>query len=41
VQFRYISALTDPQIRKLIKDGVVQPDLFEEQVIEVVKGGKR
>ena len=41
VQFRYISALTDPQIRKLIKDGVVQPDLFEEQVMEVVKGGKR
>jgi transposase len=41
VQFRYITALTDPQIRKLIKADVIQPDLFDEQVVEVTHGGKR
>ena len=39
--FRYITALTSPQIRKLIKDDVVQPDLFDEQVVEVTHGDKR
>jgi transposase len=39
--FRYISALTNPQIRKLIKADVIQPDLFDEQVVEVAHGGKR
>jgi transposase len=39
--FRYITALTDPQIRKLIKADVIQPDLFDEQVVEVTHGGKR
>jgi transposase len=39
--FRYISALTDPQIRKLIKETVIQVDLFDEQVAEVVHKGKR
>ena len=39
--FRYITALTDPQIRKLIKGNVIQPDLFDEQVVEVTHGGKR
>jgi transposase len=39
--FRYISALTNPQIRKLIKADVIQPDLFEEQVMEVSEGNKR
>jgi transposase len=39
--FRYITALTKPQIRKLIKADVMQPDLFDEQVVEVTHGGKR
>ena len=39
--FRYITAVTNPQIRKLIKAGVIQPDLFDEQVVEVTHGGKR
>ena len=39
--FRYITALTDPQIRKLIKQAVIQPDLFDEQVVEVIHEGKR
>ena len=39
--FRYITALTNPQIRKLIKQDVIQPGLFDEQVVEVTHGGKR
>ena len=39
--FRYITALTNPQIRKLIKADVIQPDLFDEQVVEVTHAGKR
>ena len=39
--FRYLSALTDPQIRKLIKASVIQADLFDEQVVEVRHEGKR
>ena len=39
--FRYITALTNPQIRKLIKADVMQPDLFDEQVVEVIHDGKR
>jgi transposase len=39
--FRYITALTNPQIRKLIKADVIQPDLFDQQVIEVTHAGKR
>ena len=38
---KYITALTDPQIRKLIKQDVVQPDLFDEHVVEVHHQGKR
>jgi hypothetical protein len=40
-QFRYISALTGPQVRKLINDQVIQPGLFDEQVVEVTRGDKR
>lgn len=40
-RFRYITALTDPQVRKLIGQEVIQPDLFEEQVVEVSHGDKR
>jgi transposase len=39
--FHYITAITDPQIRKLIKQDVIQPDLFDEQVVEVCHQGKR
>jgi len=39
--FRYISALTNPQIRKLINTDVMQPELFDEDVVEVTHGGKR
>src|SRR6266849_9471950 len=33
--FRYISALTDPQIRKLLSEKILQMELFTEQVCEV------
>jgi transposase len=39
--WRYISALTKPQIRALLKDGVLQPDLFDEDIGEVAQDGKR
>lgn len=39
--FRYISALTDPQIRKLLKEGTLQLGLFDEQVCEVEADGVR
>jgi transposase len=39
--FRYITALTNPRIRRLIKADVIQPDLFDPQVIELTHAGKR
>lgn len=39
--FRYVSALTDPQIRALLKRGVLQMELFEEKPAEVEWEGKR
>ncbi len=39
--WRYISALTKPQIRALLTNGVLQPDLFDEDIGEVVQDGKR
>ena len=39
--FRYVTALTDPQIRALLKQGVFQMGLFEEQPAEVEAEGKR
>jgi hypothetical protein len=38
---RYISALTDPQIRKLLSVGTLQMGLFSEQVVEVEADGLR
>jgi hypothetical protein len=38
---RYISALTDPQIRKLLSTGTLQMSLFAEQVCEVEADGVR
>jgi transposase len=40
-RLRYITALTEPQIRTLIKRGVVQLGPFAEQVYEVQAEGKR
>ena len=37
--FHYITALTDPQIRKLLKKGIFQTDLFDENIVEV--GGEQ
>jgi transposase len=41
VGWRYISALTKPQIRALLSQDVLQPDLFDEDIGEVVQDGKR
>ena len=39
--FRYITALTDAQIRTLLKQGVLQPDLFDTHLCEAEHGDKR
>ena len=39
--FKYITAITDPQIRSLIKGKVIQPTLFDKTVVEVESMGKR
>ena len=39
--FRYVTALTDPQVRALLKQGVLQLGLFEDQPAEVRIGNKR
>lgn len=41
VEFKYITALTNPQIRKLINQQVIQPGLFDEQVAEVIDHNRR
>lgn len=38
---RYITALTDPQIRRLLAEGTLQMNLFSEQVCEVEADGVR
>ncbi|MFQ5930342.1 MAG: IS1634 family transposase [Acidobacteriota bacterium] len=38
---RYITALTNPQIRKLLKAGTLQMGLFEERICEVEADGLR
>jgi transposase len=40
-RIRYITALSDPQVRRLLKRGVLQLELFAEQVCEVQADGKR
>jgi hypothetical protein len=40
-RFHYVTALTDPQVRALLKRGLVQMDLFEETPAEVQIEGKR
>ena len=39
--FRYVTALTDPQVRALLKQGVRQLDLFDDQPAEVTVGNRR
>jgi hypothetical protein len=39
--FHYVTALTDPQVRALLKAGVLQLGLFEDQPAEVTVGAKR
>lgn len=39
--FRYVTALTDPQVRTLLQTGVLQMELFEDQPAEVTVGPKR
>jgi transposase len=40
-QFHYITAITKPQIEKLLREGVFQMELFEEKLAEVTDGGVR
>jgi hypothetical protein len=40
-KFRYVTALTEPQVRALLKQGVIQMGLFEDQPAEVAVGSKR
>jgi len=40
-QFKYITALTDPQTRKLLKKDVIQMGLFDEEACEVDHGEVR
>ena len=41
VGFHYITAITKPQIRSLIKKGVFQLELFEQHLCEIQDGGVR
>ena len=40
-KFRYVTALTEPQVRAMLKQGVLQLGLFEDQPAEVTVGHKR
>jgi len=40
-QFHYITAITKPQIKKLLRTGIFQMELFDEEVCEVVDEGVR
>ena len=40
-EFSYITAITKPQIRTLLKDGVIQLGLFDKEVTEVSNGDLR
>lgn len=39
--FRYVTAITDPQIRKLLTEKVLTPELFDEQPLAVEHHGRR
>lgn len=40
-KFRYVTALTEPQVRALLKTGQLQMELFDEKPAEVEIGAKR
>ena len=40
-QFHYITAITKPQIERLLREGVFQMELFEEKLAEVAHDGVR
>jgi hypothetical protein len=40
-KFRYVTALTEPQVRAMLKRGLLQLGLFEDQPAEVTVGSKR
>ena len=40
-KFRYVTALTDPQVRTLLKQKVFQLELFDDKPVEVEREGKR
>jgi len=40
-RIRYLTALSEPQVRRLLKRNVLQLELFDEQVCEVQADGKR
>jgi transposase len=40
-QLHYITALTDAQVRTLLKENILQPDLFDDTVVEVGHANKR
>jgi len=39
--FRYVSALTDPQIRRLLGQKVLSPELFDEEPLAIEHDGRR
>jgi len=39
--FHYITAITKPQIERLIKDNILQMSLFDERIVEVVDNDVR
>ena len=39
--FHYVTALTDPQVRKLLTQKVLQPELFDEQPVAVEQAGRQ
>ncbi len=39
--FHYITAITKPQIESLMNKGLIQLDLFDEEVVEIQDGGVR
>ena len=41
VEFHYITAITKAQINGLIKDGVIQLNLFDQNIAEVQRDGIR
>ena len=39
--FRYVTALTDPEIRRMLREGTLQMELFTEEICEVAADGLR